>query len=53
MDDSKEMKIRKLVSLSKEDYEKIRVLAFEMGVTVNACLRICAVAAAERYIKDE
>lgn len=36
------------VSLSEQDFQLIRKLAFDMEVTVNECLRMCALALARQ-----
>lgn len=45
-------KYRLVVSLSEEEYRLLRKLAFEMEVTVNECLRLCAVEAAREKEMD-
>lgn len=41
------------VSLSESDYQLIRKLAFDMEVTVNECLRMCAIAVAKNEYSTE
>lgn len=41
-------KIRIQVSLSDSEYQILRKLAFDMEVTVNECLRMCALAVAKQ-----
>lgn len=44
-------KYRIQVSLSENEYQKLRKMAFDMEVTVNELMRVITVRAAEEYIK--
>lgn len=46
-------KYRIQVSLSEEEYQKLRQYAFDLDITVNELLRIVTLNAAEEYIKGQ